>query len=658
MRVVRIDQLISVEVVDRLLDILLLVSPDGRILDANAAALECYGYEHAELVGLRVQDVRAEGHSVVEAQLKQAFDSGAHFATRHRHRDGSEFPVEVRSACVTVDGEDALLSIVVDVTQARRDEALQAARVRIAEYASTHSLDETIQNTLDEAETLTESAIGFFHFVDEDQESLLLQTWSTNTLATECSAKGKGSHYPVREAGVWADCLRLRRPVVHNDYESLPDKRGLPAGHAAVVRELTVPVLRDGKVKVIVGVGNKSTDYDAQDEATILLLAELALEIVQAKRAEQELRESEERYRSLVSALCEGVILQAADGQILTFNAAATELFGIGAKEAIGQTSGSRDWGIYGADGNALPPEQHPSMVTLRTGEPCDAVVLEARGPRGVRAIEVNTRPLFHLSEEAPYAVVVSFADVTERKRSDERLLAAQQELERSNKELEQFAYVASHDLQEPLRMVTGYLKLISKRYKGQLDSDADEFIAFAVDGATRMYALLEDLLAYSRVGTHGKPARPVDSRSSAEIAVANLGAQLREADGEVALGDLPMVMADELQLMRLFQNLIGNGIKFRRKGQPPRIVVDAERADGFWQFSVKDNGIGIDSAHFEQVFEVFRRLAPAEDYPGTGIGLAICRRIVERLGGRIWVESSGDTGTTLCFTLPAVSEV
>jgi len=658
MRVVRIDQIIAVEVVDRLLDLLLLVSPDGRILDANAAALKCYGYERTELVGLRIQDVRADGHRIVEEQLKQAFESGVHFETRHRRRDGTEFPVEVRSARVNVDGEDALLSIIVDVTQTRRDEALQAARVRIAEYASTHSLDETIQNTLDEAEKLTESTIGFFHFVDEDQESLLLQTWSTNTLATQCSAKGKGSHYPVRNAGVWADCLRQGRVIVHNDYESLPDKRGLPAGHALVVRELTVPVMRDGKVRVIVGVGNKPSDYDEQDETAILLLAEMALEIVLAKRAEQELRESEERYRSLVSALCEGVILQAADGQILTFNTAAAELFGIGVQEAIGQTSASRDWGVYDADGNALPPEQHPSMVTLRTGEPCDAVMLQARGPRGARAIEVNTRPLFHLDEEAPYAVVISFADVTERKHSDERLLAAQQDLERSNKELEQFAYVASHDLQEPLRMVASYLGLISRRYKGQLDSDADEFIDFAVDGATRMHALLDDLLAYSRVGTHGKPAQPVDSRSSAEIAVANLGAQLSEADGEVVLGDLPTVMADELQLMRLFQNLIGNGIKFRRKGQPPRIAVDAERVDDLWQFSVSDNGIGIDSEHFSQVFEVFRRLAPAEDYPGTGIGLAVCRRIVERLGGRIWVESSGETGTTFCFTLPAVQEV
>ncbi|WP_116120127.1 ATP-binding protein [Archangium gephyra] len=227
------------------------------------------------------------------------------------------------------------------------------------------------------------------------------------------------------------------------------------------------------------------------------------------------------------------------------------------------------------------------------------------------------------------------------------------QELTRSNADLEQFAYVASHDLQEPLRMVASYVQLLSRRYKGQLDADADEFIRYAVDGATRMQALINDLLAYSRVGTRGKELVPVPLERSVERALSHLHLALRESGAEVKVEPLPWVEGDETQLAQLLQNLVGNAVKFRGE-RPPRIRVSAAREGGTVTVAVEDNGIGIEPQYYERIFAIFQRLHGKEEYPGTGIGLSICKKIVERHGGRIWVESTPGQGSTFRFTLGA----
>jgi light-regulated signal transduction histidine kinase (bacteriophytochrome) len=232
------------------------------------------------------------------------------------------------------------------------------------------------------------------------------------------------------------------------------------------------------------------------------------------------------------------------------------------------------------------------------------------------------------------------------------RLQQTAEDLKRSNRDLEQFAYVASHDLQEPLRAVGGYVKLLERRLSGTLDARAREFIAGAFEGAVRMERLIHDLLAFSRVGTRGGDFVATDLEGVLQRTLANLHASIESAQATVTHDTLPTVTVDGTQIMQVFQNLIGNALKFRGEA-PPRIHVGAQRQEGRWVFSVRDNGIGIEPQYFEKIFQLFQRLHTRKQYAGTGIGLAICKRIIERHGGTIWVESQPGQGTTFSFTIP-----
>jgi PAS domain S-box-containing protein len=350
--------------------------------------------------------------------------------------------------------------------------------------------------------------------------------------------------------------------------------------------------------------------------------------------------------RSILDSLQDGVVVYDEDDRIVFFNPAASEILGV-SHESL--ATGVRTWEPLDAEGRTMVDEERPVAITARTGEPCVGIDIGLRTAAGdVRWTTVSTRAL----HEGPagngrYAVVAAFTDITARRE-------AQRALERTNEELAQFAYVASHDLSEPLRMVSSYLQLLRRRYHGQIDEDADEFIDFAVEGANRMRALIEDLLAYSRAGRGAEP-RPIDLSHVMADVLSSLAAAVADARAQVSVSTMPTVLGDRLALTQVLQNLVANALKFR-SGASAGVWVSAERQhDAMWKLTVADDGIGIDPRHRERVFKMFQRLHDREAFEGTGIGLAICRKIVERQGGEIWVEEREGGGSVFTFTIPAV---
>ncbi|HWW60077.1 MAG TPA: PAS domain S-box protein, partial [Thermoanaerobaculia bacterium] len=365
------------------------------------------------------------------------------------------------------------------------------------------------------------------------------------------------------------------------------------------------------------------------------------------KAAERHLAQMEGRYRGLLEAAPDAMVVVNADGEIVILNVRAEEQFGYHRDELVGQPvtniipEGFAERLI--ADGTRSAAE----ALAQQIGTGIELSALRKDGSRF--PIEIMLSPL--ASADA-ILVTAAIRDITVRKAAETHLAEKVDELNRSNEELGQFAYIASHDLQEPLRMVASYTQLLSRRYKGKLDSDADEFIAFAVDGASRMQRLIQDLLAYSRIGTQGAEMLEISSETALEQALINLGGTIGETGAAVTHDVLPAVLADETQLIQLFQNLVGNGIKYQSAGVP-EIHVSALRAGGGkWTFSVKDNGLGIDPKYFDRIFGMFQRLHKREEFAGTGIGLALCKKIVERHGGNISVESQPGLGSTFRFDL------
>src|SRR5580700_3898590 len=384
------------------------------------------------------------------------------------------------------------------------------------------------------------------------------------------------------------------------------------------------------------------------ESAEGILVTAAIRDITVRKAAEKHLAQMEGRYRGLLEAAPDAMVVVNRDGEIVLLNVQAEKQFGYRRDELVGQKVK-----------NIIPEGFAERLIADGTRTAAEAVAqqigtgIELKGRRKHGSefpIEIMLSPL-----ESSEGILVTAAirDITERKKAEQHLVKTVLELKRSNDELQQFAYVASHDLQEPLRMVASYTQLLAKRYKGRLDSDAYEFFAFAIDGCNRMQGLIQDLLAYSRAGTNEKAVRKISAADALDESLTNLRAMIEQSGAVVTHDSLPAIRADDTQLTQVFQNLVGNAIKYR-SAEVPHVHVSAAKTGGNeWIFSVRDNGLGIDPRYFEKIFILFQRLHGREEFEGTGIGLAICKKIVERLGGRIWVESQPEEGSTFYFALP-----
>ena len=376
--------------------------------------------------------------------------------------------------------------------------------------------------------------------------------------------------------------------------------------------------------------------------------------VIKYKNSLNEIKKSENRMSALFEAATEGIIISDLNGEIVTVNKKAEELFGYHRDELIGEKVEV-----------LVPPQYKSRHKHLRYGyydDPEPRPMGQGRDLYAVRKdgeefpVEIS---LNHFENEEGRFVISYVTDITQRKEVEDNLLKAHRELKQkavelkqSNDELEQFAYVASHDLQEPLRMVASYTQLLARRYRDKLDEDANDFIEYAVDGAKRMQKLLNDLLHFSRVGTRAKSFRKMDINRVVKDALKNLEKYIEEHDAEIIIeSPLPDLSVDKSQLTQLLQNLIQNAIKFKKNGRP-EVKIAARELDDFWQFSITDNGMGIDEKHREKIFVIFQRLHGRDSYNGSGIGLAICKKIVKRHGGEIWVDSEPGKGSTFYFTI------
>ena len=376
-------------------------------------------------------------------------------------------------------------------------------------------------------------------------------------------------------------------------------------------------------------------------------VSDLEREVMERRFAEAIAIRNEERFRALLESAPDAMVISGKDGLIELTNLATERLFGYSSVELAGKpvetlipfnlrSHYKRDVGAFASDKFDGPLGGGMELRALRkdgTEFPVEISLSPLKGPNGV-------------------SITAAIRDISERKRAAEQLAEKMAELRNANEGLEQFAHIASHDLQEPLRMVASYTQLLARRYVGRLDADADEFIGFAVDGTVRMKRLIEDLLVYSRAGSGAPPVREFPSQAALESALFNLRLTIEERGAVVTQDVLPVLVSSDLQLTQIFQNLIGNAIKYCSESTP-KIHISAVMMGEEWVFSVQDNGIGIAPEHFEKIFQIFQRLHGREEYNGTGIGLAICQRILHQLGGRIWVESERGHGSFFQFSLP-----
>jgi PAS domain S-box-containing protein len=628
--------------------VVLVLDADGRVERTNPYFERLCGYNAAALaqadwVSLLV--CPRERHLVEDLLASAALDDDPQPVTIPiLAQDGSRREVEWRARPLrdASAGPAGTLAIGLDITQRNQDGRLQAAIYEIAQAAvdadDLGELSRFIHAIITRMVRAPSFAIAVRHPPAVEPEYVYSQDDSLPP----------GQTNPYLRA-VTAEVLRTGRPFLGDEISvarllPAPAEAGIPASTVAVPLRL-----KAGTLGVLALYSYQTSITYGDDELRILSFVSTQVAMtIERKLFDEAARANEERWQMVVRANDDGIW----DWSLRTGELFVSERW----KRMHGCTAGDHHTGSSVLTDHAHPDDVSAIRQALTdhlAGE-TDFYRLEHRVVRpdgSVIWVLDRGKALFDANGTAT-RLTGSSADISDRKQAEGDLRQLAAELARSNADLEQFAYAASHDLQEPLRTVSGFVQLLAKRYQGQLDADADQFLYYITDAATRMQALIDDLLTYSRVQTRAKEPRPVSAELPLLRAVAALQGAIADSGAEVTHDPLPVVNVDASQLARLFQNLIGNAIKFRAD-RPCRIHVRADGHSDGWLFTVRDNGIGFDPQFGERIFQMFQRLHTRAEYPGSGMGLAICRKIVERHGGRMWAESGAGEGAVFYFTLP-----
>ncbi|MCX6879707.1 MAG: GAF domain-containing protein [Verrucomicrobia bacterium] len=623
----------------------ILLFTDDRWVDCNTATLRIFGCTREQFIGAHPSrfspPLQPDGRSSAEEAIEKihlAYTVGPQvFDWEHCRADGAPFAADVHLNRLELGGKPYVQAIVRDISERKQAAAINAARLHLIEFSAAHSLDELLEETLNEAEKLSGSVIGFCHFVEDDQTTLTLQNWSTRTKAEFCRAEGKGSHYAIDMAGVWVDCLHERKPVIHNDYASLPHRKGMPEGHAVVVRQLVVPVMQGEKVVAILGVGNKPADYTSLDVAVIAELAELAWQIAGRKRTEETLQ----KIRALLTQAERLGKVGGWEFDLETRRQTWTEMvYEIHELDFTGQPTVDQGLNFYTPA--SRPIIEQAVQHAIERGEPFD-VELEIITAKG------NLRSVHAIGKADPARRKVAgfFQDITERKQ-------VEAELQAKSAELERFLHAVSHDLKSPAVTIQTFLGFLAQDLAatdaGRIEKDL-RFIHAATD---KMMRMLDELLELARVGRVGSRPVKVTFRELVDEALGAVAGRIAERGVTVAVGEHAVsLLGERLRLAEIWQNLIENACKFMGDQPAPRIEIGLEMRGAETVFFVRDNGIGLDPRHHARIFNLFEKLDPSAE--GTGLGLALIKRIVDLYQGRIWVASPGKgQGTCFHFTLPA----
>jgi PAS domain S-box-containing protein len=805
-----------------------------------------------------------------------------------------------------------------DITERKLNEAINTSMLHLMQFSFMHTADELLEEALNETEKLTGSRVSFVHFLEDNQESLVLQNWSTATKTEFCKAEGTGLHYPLSKAGVWTDCVYQQKPVIHNDYASLPHRKGMPDNHAEITRELVVPVIRNNKITAILGVGNKPSDYTQQDVQTVSLIADLAWEIAErlkmeaalkesqlkysiiaentydwefwqapderlvyqspsckritgydaedfigdpdlfiriihpddrdifkfhhqnaekergpataqfriitadgsikwidhacqpvfdeegefigtrgsnrditerkatelslleseqmyhamfdktqaikllinpedgsivdvnsaavafygytkeqllsmkisdinilspaqineemkmavseersyfnfphrladgtvrnvevysspiiiggfnllhsiihdiTKRvnAEETIKQSEEKYRTLFENMGQGVFYQLADGTLTEINPAGLEMLGISKEQFLGRTSYHPDWKVVDENGNILNPDQHPSMLALTTAREQD-VVVGVFNPlqKDFKWLSINARPQYRPGEDKPFQVFVTMHDITERKYTEAEIVKLNEELEQrvidrtiklqtANKELEAFSYSASHQIRTPLRALNGFAHILLDDYSSSLDNEGKRLLKIIIDNSNIMGQLIDDLLSVYGISQRKIKPSGINMHALAKSVYKGLTGNIEKNKIGFRLLSVPDAYGDNEMMRQVWENLIGNAIKFTSKNAKPVIEVGSRTEGSENIYYVKDNGVGFTMERSNKIFGLFQQLHSTQGFSGTGIGLSVVQRIVLLHGGRVWAEGKENEGATFYFSLPAL---
>ncbi len=542
-----------------------------------------------------------------------------------------------------------------DITERKRTETLLKARAELADLASRGSLDDVLQFALDTAEWLTGSCIGFFHFVDANQQDVFLQTWSTNTLKNMCTAEGRGRHYPINAAGVWADCCRTKKPVVHNDYASLPDKRGLPPGHSPIVREAVVPVLHNDSVVCIMGVGNKPTDYTPEDVTYLQDFASILGDHAIRLRAEHERNETLARFSGFAEASRFGMGIAERDGRIVYANPALVRMLGEdSADDCVGKNFAT----AYFSEGTADSLQTAIIPALQRGGTWHGELELQAIDGRRV-PIEANAFVICDEHSQSPNLGVI-LSDITARKEAERQLAEAKEKAEAASAAKSQFLANMSHEIRTPMNGVIGMTGLLLDT---ELSSRQRHYAETIRGSGEVLLALVNDILDFSKIeaGKLKLELLDFDLHDLLESFAAPLAMRAKSKGIEFSCEVEPAVPSRVHgapgRLRQILTNLAGNAVKFTQQG---RVTVRVSRiaetaATSVIRFAVRDTGVGIPPEQREMLFEKFTQAdaSTTRRFGGTGLGLAISKQLAELMGGEIGVTSQVGVGSEFWFTVP-----